>query len=406
MSSRPVKKESTEKRPSLFDEEQIARYATGSTRSAKSKGRDAHDPSLSADMTRKIIQVAREQMEDGREVPTIEIPSVPDAEDVDSSDEGSDVSVDLDNEDEEARKLFDIFKPTASQASVILTKQLKKTDVITDPKLMEVYRTLADLLRIYQVGKLPKAMNILASQTVAGWQELIEVTQPNNWTPAALKAVTNLFVNTASDGKCRKFFHDVLLEQVRRLLEGEKKVHRNVWDALIAASRRPKPFVYAILLPMAESTEISRKEARAISYIVTRSRLPRAFSNQFLVYITREGVEVSPTKTLFIARFVAKGQVLAIAAIDGILSYFLAYRGIQEEQPLIWHQALFTFVKNYGAELLPNQRDELEDLMNIHKHKIDDEIRRVLRETPPRGEFDRPPEETIAVLAPKYPPIA
>jgi len=255
-----------------------------------------------------------------------------------------------------------------------------------DPKIREVYTQLGSVLHLWKSGKLPKAVNTVASQKVPGWLELLNLSDPPNWSPNAVEAVTELFAQAASDSRCQKFYRKVLLRNIREILESSRKLPKPVFQALMTAARRPKCFVLGILLPLSQEAQCTMKEARIISTIAGRVRLPRDHANAFLIKLCSAG-EVTNTRTIFLARFIAKGQALAVETIDAVLAYFMAFLQFDGKQPLLWHRALVDFVKKYGRDLVQAQREAIAQLVAKHSHHhITPEVLKFFEEVPPREE--------------------
>ena len=55
-----------------------------------------------------------------------------------------------------------------------------------------IFFSVGEILSKYRSGKLPKAFKIIPS--LANWEEILHVTDPNNWTPAAMYQATRTFV--------------------------------------------------------------------------------------------------------------------------------------------------------------------------------------------------------------------
>lgn len=62
-----------------------------------------------------------------------------------------------------------------------------------DPKVMEVYTKVGELLSRYKSGKVPKAFKIIP--TLSNWEEILQLTQPDQWTPNTMYVATKLFVS-------------------------------------------------------------------------------------------------------------------------------------------------------------------------------------------------------------------
>ena len=369
---------------SLAEAELESRSNLAIQKTVRQKKKVIEDPRLGPDMTKKILNAAVEQLEEDKQIEdtSINLPSVD--EDIDEDEE---IVLDFETNDKESADMFNLFKVQSEDTSKLMDEKLRKTAQQTNKKVREVYIQLGSLLRIYKSGKLPKAVNTIASQSIPDWLDLLYLTQPMNWSVNALNAVTLLFAQSASDRRCEIFYHEILLEYIENVLERSKKLPPQLWKALLGAARRPKCFIRGILLPLSESN-CPQKEARVISLIVTRVKLPRDHANAFIIKIC-EG-DISMIRTIFLANMIAKGQALAIQAIDAILNYFLRFEAEPKEPklPVSWHQALLDFVNKYGTELLYEQRDHLVILLKKHNHeKITPLIFEFLKNNPPREEF-------------------
>lgn len=397
-----TKKLHLEKAPSheqsLADAEIESRsnLVTPKTGLLRQKKKEIEDPRLGADMTQKILrsavnQIVEEKNSEDDDVDQEELRqnlaiSLNNFEDTKNDDKDDDIEIDLETNDDESRQLFEMFKSSiAHEASHHLDHTLLKTRHQVDPEVQKVYKMLGTTLRIYKSGKLPKAINVIASQKVPDWEDLLELSNPPNWSPNALEAVTVLFSQSASDKRLTKYIRDILYEYIQNTLETAKKLPRPVWNALMAAARRPPCFIKGLLLPLSLELQISMKEARVVSAIVTKVKLPRDHMNALLIKICDN--PATPVRTIFVSKLISKGQALAIQAIDAVFSYFMQFLGEDEKQPLIWHKSLLDFVKKYGAELTYEQREALEPLLQKHKHdQITKEIIDILQKTPPREE--------------------
>lgn len=376
---------------SLVEEELEARSSLAVQKRIREKKKNIEDPTLGADLTKKILKTAALQLDEENMISTsVDFPT---AEQIEDMEEDIALEFDLENNDEESRQLFELFKPDMAFLSRQMDKKLKKTRHEVDPQVREIYTQLGGVLKIYKSGKLPKAVNAIASQKISGWFDLLQLSEPEHWSVNAMKAVTMLFAQSASDDRCQRFYTDILLENVRDILDGAKKVPVQIFQALAIAARRPIPFTRGILLPMSEEPRVTLKEARVISAIVGRVKLPKDHTNAFIIKICRQ--EVTPTRSLFLSRFINKGQALCIETIDAVVAYFLQFQGTEDKQLLIWHKTLLDFVRKYGKDILPEQRDALAELLRQHHHKdITPEIFKVFSEVPPRDgsiPIDEPP---------------
>ena len=344
-------------------------------------------------MTKKISQTPGEQLEEvkvdtGKDVEDDAKVKLPVSEDFDKNDEICEVELDLETKDEESQQLFEMFKSEIVAESRKISKKTEKTNHSSNPEVIEIYKKLGTLLKNYKGGKLPKAVVVVASKKdIPDWYDLLMYSNPFQWSPNAVEAITVLFAQTASDKRCRLFFKNILLEYVKSILDDVKTLPRNIWDALVAASRRAKSFVLGVMVPLASESVCSQKEVRVISALVTRVKLPGDLVNSFLVWLC-EGKEITVTRTIFVARYVQKGKALAVRATDAIFGYFMQFAAETEIQPLVWHKALLDFAKNYARDLTTEQKEMMVDELLVKQHKtgITAEIKKIIVESPTREE--------------------
>ena len=64
---------------------------------------------------------------------------------------------------------------------------------------------------------------------------------------------------------------------------------------------------------------------------------------------------------------------------SSLVIYFFRFHMDSREMPVLWHQALLTFVQRYKADLSSEQKEALLQLLSVHRHhSLTPEIRREL----------------------------
>ncbi len=63
-------------------------------------------------------------------------------------------------------------------------------------KVVEVYTKIGAMLKYYTAGKLPKAFKIIPS--LSNWEEVLDLTCPDEWSPHAVYAATRIFASNFS----------------------------------------------------------------------------------------------------------------------------------------------------------------------------------------------------------------
>ena len=140
--------------------------------------------------------------------------------------------VELDEGDERALDLFMGSRAPQTLADIIMEKIAQHTESAEarnaaepgegsgmplmpelPPKVIEVYQGVGRLLSTYRSGKLPKAFKIIPQLT--NWEEILYVTQPEEWRPAAMREATRLFASNMNPRMAQRFFNLVLLPAVQ-----------------------------------------------------------------------------------------------------------------------------------------------------------------------------------------------
>lgn len=75
-------------------------------------------------------------------------------------------------------------------------------------------------------------------------------------------------------------------------------------------------------------------------------------------------------------------------------SYIFRFQTDKRELPVLWHQALLTFVQRYKEDISSEQKDGLINLMRVHCHdSITPEVRRELVNSKCRDAEDATPKD-------------
>lgn len=119
-----------------------------------------------------------------------------------------------------------------------------------DPKIIEVYTKVGQLLSRYKSGPLPKAFKIIPS--LRNWFQILEITQPESWTPHATQAATRIFASNLDPKQCQKFYRRILYERVREEIGENNKLSVQLYLALKKSIYKPAAFFKGILFPLCE----------------------------------------------------------------------------------------------------------------------------------------------------------
>ncbi|KAI1304472.1 Bystin-domain-containing protein [Xylaria venustula] len=284
------------------------------------------------------------------------------------------------------------------------------------PKVVEVYSKIG-AYRISTFSPLISTSWAIGepSSDSSPWEDIIQLTKPEEWTPNAVFASTKLFVS-AKPAVVRTFLNMVVLEHVRDNIAETKKLNVHLFDALRKALYKPAAFFKGILFPLVENNPTLR-EAHILSAVLSRVSIPVLHSGAALKGLceiaAREasaGTEGGGATNVFIKTLLDKRYALPWQVVDSLVFHFLRFRNTdpasvteadvmntgeraatQAKLPVIWHQTLLSFAIRYKNEITEDQRELLLDLLLSHgHHKIGPEIRRELLAGRGRGVVAEP----------------
>ncbi|KAK3390938.1 Bystin-domain-containing protein [Podospora didyma] len=259
------------------------------------------------------------------------------------------------------------------------------------PKVVEVFTKIGIILSRYKSGPLPKPFKILP--TIPHWEEILQMTRPESWTPNACYAATRIFV-AAKPMVVQRFMEVVILDRVREDIQETKKLNIHLFNCLKRGLYKPAGFFKGFLFPLAASGTCSLREAQIISACLARVSIPvlhSAAAIKTLCDIAAEQVSnqsesVSATNFL-IKVLLEKRYALPWQCVDSLVFHFIRYAASTREVdmtgnkslPVIFHQCMLVFAQRYRNDITEDQREALLDLLLSHGHdKIAPEIRREL----------------------------
>lgn len=119
-----------------------------------------------------------------------------------------------------------------------------------NPKVIEVYTKVGELLSRYKSGALPKAFKIIPS--LPAWENILYITNPATWTPHATLAATRIFVSNLKASQSQRFFSLVLLDKVRDEIAETGKASYQLYEAIKKGLFKPAAFFKGFLFPLCE----------------------------------------------------------------------------------------------------------------------------------------------------------
>ena len=365
-------------------------------------GRDYVD----AKQSEKILEQARSQLE---ELEAEEAAEWMQAEEEDSGSEGDVPSIDeeaadadyyeeleIDAEDEAAvaafmeaagrangsgtRNLADIVmaKIREAESGAGAPLVMENVEARFNPRVVEVYRSVGVILSRYHSGKLPKPFKLVPG--LAQWEEILFLTQPEKWSPAATYQATRMFASSLSPAMAQRFYNLVLLPNMRDNIarSPQRKLNAHLFNALKKSFFKPAAFFRGILLPLAEGGDCTLREAAVIGAAMAKMSLPPIHASAALLKLCAIQHYNGPT-SLFIRVLLNKKYALAYRVIDAVVNHFLSFANEERTLPVLWHQALLVFVQRYKQDVTAEQKEAFRKLLRIKKHHlITAEIRREL----------------------------
>jgi essential nuclear protein 1 len=249
------------------------------------------------------------------------------------------------------------------------------------PKVIKVFSEVAAFMTKYRAGRLPKVMKILPG--MAGWEELLALTDPGGWTPHAFYAVTRVFASNLNEVRAQRFFNLYLLPAVRNDIQSNTKLNYHLYQALRKALYKPAAWYKGILLPLAAGGDCTLREAVIVSSVLTTKHVPQPASAAAIYKLAT--MRYSPAVSVFLKLLLNKKYALQHRIIDALVDHFVIFARIPGPLPTLWHQCFLTFVQRYKAHTTMDGRNRLKDLLLAHVHPgITAEVRRELFSVPAR----------------------
>jgi len=240
-----------------------------------------------------------------------------------------------------------------------------------DPRVVEAYTIIGNILTTYVSGKLPKAFNILPS--TENWEDLIQLTKPENWTPQAMFEATIMFSSNFGSELAEKFYANVLLPSIRNNIRVHKKLNIHLYNCLKKAIFKPAAFFKGIILPMSEN--LTAKEAAILGSILKKCSIPVTHSSACIMKLStlKPGMGV----LFFMKILLLKKYAIPTKVKEALVTYFCKFgdkngNEINNEAnlPVLWHQTLLVFVQFYKFDLTDEEKEKIRNLVAIKNHHL------------------------------------
>jgi essential nuclear protein 1 len=209
------------------------------------------------------------------------------------------------------------------------------------PKVLEVYREVGVFMSSYRSGKVPKPFKILPS--LSNWEEILFVTEPEKWTPAAMFVATRLFASNLNESGACKFYSYILVPRCRLDIEENGRLNFHLYHALKKATYKPGAFFKGIILPLCTAGDCSLKEAVIFGSVMKKVSIPVLHSAAAMVKMS--GMHYSPCQSIFFATLLDKKYSLPMRVIKDVLEHINVSSNDDRALPLKWHLMVLTFVQ-------------------------------------------------------------
>ena len=247
-----------------------------------------------------------------------------------------------------------------------------------DPKIIETYKLIGDILKKYSTGKFPKSFNILTM--TENWEELLNITEPFNWTPAAMYEATIKF-SSSEVLMTNIFYEKYLLPAIRNDIKIHKKLNVHYYNCLKKCIFKPSAFFKGIIFPL--SKNLSNKEAAIIGSILRKCSIPVNHSSAALIELIKlckNGTNgISFGALFFMKILLMKKYAFPIFVKEELCKFFLSYDNFNQKLPVMFHQVFLIFVQIYKLNLTQNEKNSLKKFNEKNGHyAIQNEINKEL----------------------------
>lgn len=258
----------------------------------------------------------------------------------------------------------------------VVKKQMNDLeDPIYDPKTIEGFKSLGNILSTWTSGKLPKLFGVLPN--LEEWKTFINYTNPLGWTPNAMYEGTLMFVSNLNNTLIEDFFKMYLVPYIRNNIKKYNKLNIHLYNCLKKAIYKPAGFFKGIIFPMAEN--LTAKEANIIGSILNKCSIPVSHSSSAIVVLfdlnnKNDSCRVSHGHMFFIKILLSKKYALPTIVKSEVVNYFykIASNNLNKTKtlPLIYHQCLLIFVETYKYDLINEEKDKIKFICNNFNHHI------------------------------------
>ncbi|CAL1543727.1 unnamed protein product [Lymnaea stagnalis] len=278
------------------------------------------------------------------------------------------------------RTLADIICEKLAEKKTAMSEMMSEVHIEEDidETVREHFIKIGEVLSHYRSGKLPKGFKAIPS--FPNWQQLLELTKPENWTAASVYAGTRIFVSNLPKYQFKDFCSLVLLPRIRDDILEYKRLNFHLFQALHKGIYKPGDFYEGIVLPLCEAGDCTLREATIVAGVVSQTSIPVGYSAAALILISN--MDYNGANSIFMRAILNKKYSLPLKAIDAVVEHFVRFMDVNEKMPVLWHQCLLTLAQRYKNDLTKQQKSQILKLLTLHEHhEITPEIRREITQS-------------------------
>nr|BAN66050.1 bystin family protein [Babesia bovis] len=231
-------------------------------------------------------------------------------------------------------------------------------------KMRAVFSEIGVYMSKYTSGGLPKAFKFLPR--MSNWEEFLELTHPENWTPNAMYEATRILASNMTDSTVEKFYSKVLLPTVRKDIRGSRKLNYHLYMALKKAMYKPTAWFKGIMVPLVEEGCLYR-EAAIIGNILRRMSIPILHASAFILRLC-QCQRWYGSSSFIMSIMLQKQYNLPKNVVQECVQYFCKFENFGDLLPVIWHQSLLILVTSYKHYFTPADFASIKRLTKVHVH--------------------------------------
>lgn len=252
---------------------------------------------------------------------------------------------------------------TVNLSDLLFQKMTNVEQKKFDPRVVEAYTIVGNILSSFVSGKLPKAFNILPS--TENWEDLIDITKPEKWSTQAMYEATVMFSSNLGSELAEKFYLKVLLPAIRNNIKQHKKLNIHLYNCLKKAIFKPSAFFKGIIIPMSEN--LTAKEAAVIGSILKKCSIPVTHSSACIMKLStlKPGMGV----LFFMKILLCKKYAIPTKVKENLVNYFCKFIN-ESNMPVLWHQTLLVFVQFYKFDLTEEEKANIRNLIAVKNHHL------------------------------------